>query len=109
MIGIEDAEDGPVILEKVGEEADCFLVHVAAQGGEGGEVAVTFFIQLVEPPEVQPLAGELGGQGAGMRGGEQAAGFRFQGGWKRQRAGGGVALQGGVRGGGPQEIAESAG
>ena len=64
VVGVEDVQHRAVVLEQVGEELDRLLVHRAAQAGERGEVPLALFVEVLEVVDVQPLAGELGGQPA---------------------------------------------
>ncbi|MEY5013992.1 MAG: hypothetical protein RIS92_350 [Verrucomicrobiota bacterium] len=60
----EEGSDGGVGLDGVREEEDGFLEHGFAEGGEGWEVALTFFGEGCDVADVKPLATELGGESA---------------------------------------------
>ena len=64
MVGVEDIEHGAVALEEVGEEPDGLLVHRAPERGELGEDLLALLVVRVEAADVEPLAGELGGERA---------------------------------------------
>src|SRR5258705_7008653 len=65
VVSIQDVQDRAVALEDVGEETNRLLIHRAAQAGEGREMPLALLAQLVEVVDVQPGAGELGGEPAG--------------------------------------------
>ena len=64
MIGVDHLEQGAVALEEVDEEPDGLLVHRPAQGRELREDLLALLVVLVETADLEPLAGELGGQRA---------------------------------------------
>ena len=109
VIGIEQAQQGAVALKQIGKEADGLLVHVPAYIGKLGEVLLAFFFDLVEVVDVQPLAGELGGQTPHPAIGQHAPGLPDQHLGRTQPALGGQGAQLPVRLGGPEEVAQAAG
>ena len=62
MVGIEEAQQRGVALKQIGEEQDRFFVHVSAQARELGKVFLALLLERIKVIDVQPLAGELGGQ-----------------------------------------------
>jgi hypothetical protein len=61
MVAIEEADDGRVVLKGVGEVANRFFVHRAAQLGEFREMAFALLVERVELVDMQPLAREFPG------------------------------------------------
>ena len=109
VVRVQDVEHRAVALEEIGEEANRFFIHRAAQAGEAREVPLAFLAQLVEAVDVQPGAGELGRQSPHARVAEHPAGLRGEHVGVAQLALDGEVAQLGVRRGRPEEIAQARG
>ena len=64
VIRIEQREHAAIILKQVDEEAGDFFLHGLAHVHEGGEVALTLFIERGDFADVQVLTAKLGGEAA---------------------------------------------
>ena len=63
MIGVDHLEQRAVPLKEVDEEPDGLLVHRASQRRELRKDLLALLVVPVETTDLEPLAGELGGQG----------------------------------------------
>lgn len=110
VLGVEEVEDGAVAADDVFDEADGLFEHGLAEVVvEGGEAAAVDGVVGFEAAEVEPVAGELGGEAAGAGVGEHAAGFGGEGGGIGAEVAGGASEELAVGHAGPEEVAEAAG
>ena len=77
VVGVEDVEHRAVVCKQIGEEPNRLLVHRRAVR-RTWEMSLALFVELIEVVDVQPLAGELGRQAAGLGIREHAPHLRFQ-------------------------------
>jgi len=109
VIGFVDVEEGAIALEEVGEEADGFLIHIASEFAEFGEEGFALFVEGVEVVDVEPLAGELGGESSGFGIGEESTSLGGEDFGLMEGAIIGGSTEFRVGGGGPEEVTEAAG
>ena len=109
VVRVDQFEHRAVAGEQVGEEPDGLLVQVGADLGEGREVPLALLVVGVEVADLQPLAGELGGQAAGPLVADHPPRLRGQHVGVVEPARGGQPRQLVVGHRGPEEIAEPAG
>ena len=109
MVGCQQVEHRAVVAKQVLEKPDRLLVHVAAQRGELGEALLVFVVVLVEPTDVQPLAGELFSHTPSTRVVEHAPRLAKQHVVVRQLTACRRLAKRGVRHRGPQEITQPRG
>ena len=107
VIRIQQREHAAVFLEEVDEETHGFLLHVAAQTEEGGEVSLALFIERPDIAHMQPLAAELRGQAADPGIPQHAICLRCQ--RITEFAGSGELAELAVRCRGPEEVTQARG
>ena len=61
VIGIQQGKKGSIVAEHVLEKPDGLFIHFPAEPCEGGVESLVLVIVLVEPADMQPLAGKLDG------------------------------------------------
>ena len=62
VTGIQQRKNAAIVLNEVDKEAGHFLLHIIANIGERGKVALAFLIEHRHIPNVQPLAPKLRGE-----------------------------------------------
>ena len=109
VVAVEDVEEGTAAAEEVVGEAEGFVVEELA------EVVIEFVAAAVGVGagedffELEPLSGEVFGEGEGAGVGEHAAGLGFEDGGVEELAGFGGVEEGVVGEGAPEEEAEAGG